>query len=87
MRGFAEAAPRPDRVYPLAKHQEYACVYDWEGSCSARSAAQSRISREFVRFLQVSLTRIASRGADAGAGGVSVGRFGRSASGLERVNP
>jgi hypothetical protein len=19
-----------DRVYPLAKHQEYACVYDWE---------------------------------------------------------
>jgi hypothetical protein len=21
---------RPDRVYPLAKHQEYACVYDWE---------------------------------------------------------
>jgi hypothetical protein len=20
----------PDRVYPLAKNQEYACVYDWE---------------------------------------------------------
>lgn len=20
----------PDRVYPLAKHQEYACVYDWK---------------------------------------------------------
>ncbi len=20
----------PDRVYPLAKHQEYACVYDWD---------------------------------------------------------
>src|SRR5579883_2107901 len=21
---------RPDRAYPLVKHQEYACVYDWE---------------------------------------------------------
>ena len=25
---------RPDRVYLLAKHQEYACVYDWEDRAS-----------------------------------------------------
>jgi hypothetical protein len=24
----------PDRVYPLAKHQEYACVYDWDDRSS-----------------------------------------------------
>jgi hypothetical protein len=24
------ASKEPDRVYPLAKNQEYACVYDWE---------------------------------------------------------
>ena len=28
---FVKRPPkRPDRVYPLAKHQEYACVYDWK---------------------------------------------------------
>jgi diacylglycerol kinase family enzyme len=28
--GLKRPPKRRDRVYPLAKHQGYACVYDWE---------------------------------------------------------
>jgi len=28
--GLKRPPKPPDRVYPLAKNQEYACVHDWE---------------------------------------------------------